>query len=235
MQYTVSIASPLDTPIHIHHVRWSGLVIPLSANLVQTSGQLLSDCNSHHTLPLKTSLICRDLSRIDVVISAEGIWPQISCNRITLKYTSPEDPKVSKVRDPDHSLENLADFLRTRLPISDLKSFNFQIVDDYMGKLTEKMTEVIGYSACDLDGRFEAVRAMESNLGDFMCDVMRSAVGCDIVYINGGDMGRSGSNVSVSSGASFLILFVELELEFSLQEPSGQIKYTLLVLSPLEI
>ena len=55
-----------------------------------------------------------------------------------------------------------------------------------MGKMVERMAEVIGSSACDLDGRFESVRTKETNLGNFVCDLIRKATGTDIVIINGG-------------------------------------------------
>ena len=55
-----------------------------------------------------------------------------------------------------------------------------------MGRMTERMSEVIGYTMTDLDGRFEVVRTAESNLGNLVCDLIRQATGTDIVIINGG-------------------------------------------------
>ena len=61
-----------------------------------------------------------------------------------------------------------------------------QIVSGFMGKMTERMSEVIGYTLTDLDGRFEVVRTAESNLGNLVCDLIRKATGTDVVIINGG-------------------------------------------------
>jgi|LauGreSBDMM110SN_4_FD.fasta_scaffold171409_2 5'-nucleotidase len=58
-----------------------------------------------------------------------------------------------------------------------------------MGNMTERLSEVIGHSLCDLDGRFEAVRTSETNLGNFVSDVVRMATGADVVIMNGGEGG----------------------------------------------
>lgn len=59
-----------------------------------------------------------------------------------------------------------------------------------MGVMTERLREVIGFSICDLDGRFEAVRTTETNLGNFVCDVIRVATEADVVIVNGGETVR---------------------------------------------
>lgn len=64
-----------------------------------------------------------------------------------------------------------------------------QIVDGYMGKMLERMSEVIGHTYVDLDGRFNTVRTRESNLGNLLCDCVRNAAGVDVVLINGGREG----------------------------------------------
>eukprot|EP00798_Chlamydomonas_sp_ICE-L_P020484 gene20484-27272_t len=60
------------------------------------------------------------------------------------------------------------------------------IVDSFMGSLAGRMTEVIGHTAIDIDGRFTTVRTRESNLGNFVCDIIKEATAADCVMINGG-------------------------------------------------
>ena len=60
----------------------------------------------------------------------------------------------------------------------------------YCGKMAAKMEEVIGYTKTELDGRFKTVRTAESNLGNFVCDIMRLAMDADICLINGGALAQ---------------------------------------------
>lgn len=52
--------------------------------------------------------------------------------------------------------------------------------------IESKMTEVLGTFSVELDGRFSKIRTSETNLGDWVCDVVLSATGADVVMINSG-------------------------------------------------
>ena len=52
-----------------------------------------------------------------------------------------------------------------------LKVTNFIYLKGVIG---EKMEEVLGTFTVPLDGRFSSIRTSETNLGNFMCDVMAS-------------------------------------------------------------
>uniref|UniRef100_A0A1A9X3Q6 5'-Nucleotidase C-terminal domain-containing protein n=1 Tax=Glossina brevipalpis TaxID=37001 RepID=A0A1A9X3Q6_9MUSC len=56
----------------------------------------------------------------------------------------------------------------------------------YSDLIETKMTEILGTFTVELDGRFSAVRTQETNLGDWVCDVVLAATGADIVIINSG-------------------------------------------------
>lgn len=60
---------------------------------------------------------------------------------------------------------------------------NFLIV---LAVIEAKMTEVLGNFSVELDGRFSSIRTQETNLGDWVCDVVLAATGADIVIINSG-------------------------------------------------
>lgn len=110
----------------------------------------------HNVLVLKSGTDFRDMTRVDVVLPAGGENPQLTWTRLTMDSSVPEDLKVKK------------------------------IVESYMGEMTGRMKDIIGYSQADLDGRFTSVRTCESNLGNFVCDVVRLATESDLVIINGG-------------------------------------------------
>lgn len=56
----------------------------------------------------------------------------------------------------------------------------------YTEVIEAKMTEVLGNFSVELDGRFATIRSQETNLGDWVCDVVLAATGADVVIINSG-------------------------------------------------
>lgn len=59
-------------------------------------------------------------------------------------------------------------------------------LNKYSALIEGKMGEVLGEFSVELDGRFSAIRTTETNLGNWVCDVVMSATGADIVMINSG-------------------------------------------------
>ncbi|KAF7543225.1 hypothetical protein G7Z17_g10905 [Cylindrodendrum hubeiense] len=48
-----------------------------------------------------------------------------------------------------------------------------QLVDELTSKLNQSLAKPVGWTATPLDARFSTVRLKESNIGNFVCDVMR--------------------------------------------------------------
>ena len=63
------------------------------------------------------------------------------------------------------------------------------IVGKYEQKVDTVLNEKVGEAGIDLDG--ENVRRKETNLGDFVADVMREVSGADAAIVNGGDIRAS--------------------------------------------
>ena len=61
-----------------------------------------------------------------------------------------------------------------------------KLVEDLTLSLKHKLEKPIGYTAVPLDGRFITVRTRESNLGNFVCDLMRFFYGADCALMAGG-------------------------------------------------
>lgn len=49
-----------------------------------------------------------------------------------------------------------------------------------------KLQEVLGTFCVPLDGRFESIRKSETNLGNWVCDVVLAATNADCVILNSG-------------------------------------------------
>lgn len=61
-----------------------------------------------------------------------------------------------------------------------------ELVTKLTSSLKSKLEKPIGYTAAPLDGRFTTVRTRESNLGNFVCDLMRFYYRSDCAMIAGG-------------------------------------------------
>lgn len=55
------------------------------------------------------------------------------------------------------------------------------ILVKFTESIEEHMKEVLGNFTVELDGRFSKIRTSETNLGDWVCDVVLSATGADVV------------------------------------------------------
>ncbi|PCG96061.1 5'-Nucleotidase/apyrase [Penicillium occitanis (nom. inval.)] len=60
------------------------------------------------------------------------------------------------------------------------------LVDKLTSTLKAKLEKPVGYTASALDGRFTTVRTRESNLGNFICDLMRYYYHADCAIMAGG-------------------------------------------------
>jgi 5'-nucleotidase len=54
--------------------------------------------------------------------------------------------------------------------------------------MSTKLEDVIGEFHVDLDGLFETVRTKESNLGNFVTDIMLASCNADCALINSGTL-----------------------------------------------
>uniref|UniRef100_A0A0G4FXX2 5'-Nucleotidase C-terminal domain-containing protein n=1 Tax=Chromera velia CCMP2878 TaxID=1169474 RepID=A0A0G4FXX2_9ALVE len=69
-----------------------------------------------------------------------------------------------------------------------------RIVDDHLADLAKSMDEVVGYSAVTLETRFGKIRTEETNVGNWLTDLMRASTKSDIALLNGGTV-RSDSQI----------------------------------------
>ncbi|PSN61001.1 5'-nucleotidase-like protein [Corynespora cassiicola Philippines] len=81
------------------------------------------------------------------------------------------------------------DFRITRRDVVGSISQNLEavaLVDKLTRKLKEKLDRPIGYTAAPLDARFTTVRTKESNIGNFVCDLMRYYYSADCCIMAAG-------------------------------------------------
>ncbi|KAK3703755.1 hypothetical protein RRG08_040940 [Elysia crispata] len=60
------------------------------------------------------------------------------------------------------------------------------VVKDRLSSVDEKMDTYLGHMNVDMDGKFSSVRTQETNLGNFVCDIMLTATKADCAILNSG-------------------------------------------------
>ncbi|XP_078337101.1 mannosylglucosyl-3-phosphoglycerate phosphatase-like [Crassostrea virginica] len=65
-------------------------------------------------------------------------------------------------------------------------SETLEVVRHLQGDIDSKMEEVLGYVNVELDGRFSAIRSRETNLGNFITDIMLEISQADCALLNSG-------------------------------------------------
>lgn len=61
-----------------------------------------------------------------------------------------------------------------------------EIVGRMLAKVDSRMDVVLGHMGVNLEGRFGCVRSMETNLGNFITDIMLAATHSEVALLNGG-------------------------------------------------
>lgn len=79
--------------------------------------------------------------------------------------------------------------------IEQIKCFGYQPdetlkakLDKFVTTIDEKMGKVLGEFNCDLDGRFASIRRSETNLGNFVTDIMLASTHADLAILNSGTL-----------------------------------------------
>ena len=91
---------------------------------------------------VKSGTDFRDLSLIEMELAGPGVSQVNKIERFEINSRVPEDAGL------------------------------VQVVKYYMEQGEEGLDRVLGFMNIDLDGRFSIVRSRESNLGNFICDII---------------------------------------------------------------
>ena len=59
-------------------------------------------------------------------------------------------------------------------------------LEKYSEKMELELIKELGEFECDLEGRFNVIRTSETNLGNFVCDIMVAATNADLAILNSG-------------------------------------------------
>ncbi|CAH1162955.1 unnamed protein product [Phaedon cochleariae] len=106
---------------------------------------------------VKSGTDFRQFSKITVNFDkTSGSCPEVTIEEVNVTSKIPEDPSLKEK------------------------------LEKYTSMIEGKMDEVLGCFSVPLDGRFTSIRTSESNLGNWVCDVVLAATGADLVILNSG-------------------------------------------------
>jgi 5'-nucleotidase len=94
---------------------------------------------------------------------------------------------VKLVFKPDGSVESSAEEFSVTSSIAEDEVVK-SIVENYTKILGDELDTIIGTIKVDLDGRFESIRRRETNLGNFITNIMLSATDADVALLNSGTL-----------------------------------------------
>jgi len=114
----------------------------------------------HQTYVLNSGTDFRDLSVIRLQAPARsGAKPEVlSTEHVEINSSIPEDREMKA------------------------------LVDKCQAQVGAEMDKVIGLTAVDLDCRFSSIRTQETNIGNFVADVMRDSLKADAAILNSGSL-----------------------------------------------
>jgi 2',3'-cyclic-nucleotide 2'-phosphodiesterase (5'-nucleotidase family) len=61
-----------------------------------------------------------------------------------------------------------------------------ELVEEQTREINKRLNKPVGYTAAPLDARFTTVRTKESNIGNFVCDLMRYYYSADCCIMAAG-------------------------------------------------
>lgn len=116
-------------------------------------------------------------------------------SRITLKI-NPDYRKVKTLAcDSNQEQSNGKVKPFVGLDIEQIKCIGFKEdeslkkkLDKFVTSIDEKMGKILGRFNCPLDGRFSSIRKYETNLGNFVTDIMLASTHADLAILNSGTL-----------------------------------------------
>lgn len=123
---------------------------------------------------IKSGTDFREFSKIQLVLNENYVRPQglVAINRNETTIGPIKEIRINRVYclgyEEDFSLK--------------MKLKKFQTTID------EKMNHVLGQFNCDLDGTFSSIRTGETNLGNFVTDIMLGSTHADLAILNSGTL-----------------------------------------------
>ncbi|XP_057370675.1 mannosylglucosyl-3-phosphoglycerate phosphatase-like isoform X1 [Daphnia carinata] len=178
-------------PEHVTYTDYAECGRLLARNLKDIQGCKIVIALTHMRTPNDIRL-AKEVDEIDLILGghdhvSEFIEVENRCiiksgtdfrqfSEVTMRFLGEEDKPLIGVRLVDVTSEYDED-VELKLAL-----------DSFTSVIGEKMEEVLGEFSVPLDGLFSSIRTSETNLGNFICDVMVAATDSDLALLNSGTL-----------------------------------------------
>ncbi|CAD7014715.1 uncharacterized protein LOC101459616 isoform X1 [Ceratitis capitata] len=135
--------------------------------------------------------LAANCSGIDLILGGhDHVYEIREVNGIKIVKSGTDFRQFSKItlekdRDKDGKLTIAVEEVNVTSDFVEDKALKEEL-EKYSEVVEAKMTEVLGNFGVELEGRFSIIRSQETNLGNWVCDVVLAATGADVVIINSG-------------------------------------------------
>ncbi|PHH60029.1 hypothetical protein CDD81_2197 [Ophiocordyceps australis] len=154
-------------------------------------------CLSHMREPNDNKLAEQTDGLLDLILGGHDHYYNYSFIKGThvlrsgsdFKQLSYIEARKRQAKDSNSNARQLWDFDIWRRDVTSEvpeKEHTAQLVAKLVAKLESSLSRAVGWTATPLDARFSTVRLSESNMGNFVCDVMRSFHGADCALMASG-------------------------------------------------
>lgn len=146
---------------------------------------------THMRMPNDIKL-AENCEEIDLILGGHDHIYRVEkiCNRWIVK-SGTDFNHFSKISLKYETGSNTPDIAIEEIKVDEMYDPDPEMTDElqqYVSLVEGKMDEVLGDFAVELDGRFELIRTSETNLGNWVCDVILAATAADCVILNSGTL-----------------------------------------------
>lgn len=135
--------------------------------------------------------LAKKCSKIDIILGGhDHVFEVNVVNGINVIKSGTDFRQFSKITiGKDRNIDGKLDVSVEQIDVTSKYAEDKALKEDllqYSSTIESKMGEVMGNFSVELNGLFSAIRTSETNLGNWVCDVVLSATGADVVIINSG-------------------------------------------------
>ncbi|KAJ6649497.1 Trifunctional nucleotide phosphoesterase protein YfkN [Pseudolycoriella hygida] len=135
--------------------------------------------------------LAKNCSKIDLILGGhDHVFEVNVVNGINVIKSGTDFRQFSKITiNKDRNSEGKLDLSVEQIDVTSKYAEDKALKDEllqYSSTIESKMGEVLGNFCVELNGLFSSIRTSETNLGNWVCDVVLSATGADVVIINSG-------------------------------------------------
>lgn len=134
-------------------------------------------------------ILSKESKGIDIILGGHDHFYQIETDNVPVVKSGTDFRNFTEITVTFGGEKPSFEFTKVDITSDIPKDEEMQMkLEEFKLKLEDKSKKVLFYSSEPLDARSSTLRTSESNVGNFLCDVIRTITNADCVLINGGTL-----------------------------------------------